>query len=37
MNEWFKSYLQGRKQIVTINGADSELRELNMGFLKVLF
>ena len=23
MNEWFKSYLQGRKQIVTINGADS--------------
>ena len=26
MNEWFKSYLQGRKQIVTINGSDSELR-----------
>ena len=31
MNEWFKSYLQGRKQIVTINGSDSELRELNHG------
>ena len=31
MNEWFKSYLQGRKQIVTINGADSELRELKHG------
>ena len=31
MNEWFKSYLQGRKQIVTINGSGSELRELNHG------
>ena len=31
MNEWFKSYLQGRKQIVTNNGADSELRELKHG------
>ena len=28
MNEWFKSCLQGRKQIVSINGVDSELREL---------
>ena len=31
MNEWFKSYLQGRKQIVSINRADSELRELKHG------
>ena len=31
MNEWFKSYLQGRKQIVSINGVESELRELNHG------
>ena len=31
MNERFKSYLQGKKQIVTINGADSELRELKHG------
>ena len=31
MNEWFKSYLQGRKQIVIINGAGSELRELKHG------
>ena len=30
MNKWFKSYL-GRKQIVSINGADSELRELKHG------
>ena len=29
--EWLKSYLQGRKQIVSINGVDSELRELNDG------
>ena len=31
MNEWFKSYLQGRKQTVSINGVESELRELNHG------
>ena len=31
MNEWFKSYLHGRKQIVSINRADSELRELKHG------
>ena len=31
MNEWFKSYLQGRKPIVSINGVESELRELNHG------
>ena len=31
MNEWFKSYLQGRKQIVSINGVESELRELYHG------
>ena len=31
MNEWFKSYLQRRKQIVSINGVESELRELNHG------
>ena len=31
MNEWFKSYLQGRKQIVSIDGVESELRELNHG------
>ena len=31
MNEWFKSYLQGRKQIVSINGVDSDLRELKHG------
>ena len=31
MNEWFKSYLQGRKQIVSINAVESELRELNHG------
>ena len=28
MNEWFKSYLQGRNQIVSINGVESELREI---------
>ena len=28
MNEWFKSYLQGRNQIVSINGVESELTEL---------
>ena len=32
MNEWFKSYLPGRKQIVSINGADSDLREMKHGF-----
>ena len=26
-----KSYLQGRKQIVSVNGADSDLRELKHG------
>ena len=31
MNEWLKSYLQGRKQIVSINGVESELRELKHG------
>ena len=31
MNEWFKSYLQGRKQIVSINGVESELRGLKHG------
>ena len=31
MNEWFKSYLQGRNQIVSINGAESELTELKHG------
>ena len=31
MNEWFKSYLQGRNQIVSINGVESELRELKHG------
>ena len=31
MNDWFKSYLQGRKQIVSINGVDSDLRELKHG------
>ena len=31
MNEWFKSYLQGRKQIISINVVDSELRELKHG------
>ena len=31
MNEWFKSYLQGRNQIVSINGVESELTELKHG------
>ena len=31
MNEWFKSYLQGRNQIVSINGVESELRERKHG------
>ena len=31
MNEWFKSYLQGKNQIVSINGVESELRELIHG------
>ena len=31
MNEWFKSYFRGRKQIVSINRVDSELRELKYG------
>ena len=29
--EWFKSYLQGRNQIVSINGVESELTELKHG------
>ena len=31
VNDWFKSYLQGRKQIVFINGIDSEVMKLNHG------
>ena len=31
MNEWFKSYLQGRNQIVSINGVEFELTELKHG------
>ena len=31
MNDWFKSYLQGRKQIVSVNGVDSDLRALKHG------
>ena len=31
MNDWFKSYLQGRKQIVSVNGAESEVMQLNHG------
>ena len=31
MNKWFKSYLQGRKQIVSINRVESDFRELKHG------
>ena len=30
-NNWFKSYLCNRKQLVSINGYDSELAEINCG------
>ena len=28
---WFRSYLSGRKQIVCIDGAESEVREIGCG------
>ena len=38
MNEWFESYSPGRKQIISIDGADSELRELkHVVFLRAQF
>ena len=30
-NDWFKSYLSNRKQFVTINGVNSELKSMNYG------
>ena len=30
-NQWFESYLQGRKQFVSINGIDSELKAIDYG------
>ena len=31
MNDWFKSYLNERKQLVSIKGVDSEICELKHG------
>ena len=31
-HQWFKSYLENRKQIVSMNGAESELGSENYGF-----
>ena len=31
MNDWFKSYLNERKKLVSIKGVDSEIRELKHG------
>ena len=30
-NDWFRSYLSGRKQYVSINGSDSDLRSVEYG------
>ena len=30
-NDWFKSYLSGRKQFVSINGYNSDLMSVNCG------
>ena len=34
INSWFKSYLYNRKQIVTINGYESEIKLLKHGILQ---
>ena len=36
-NCWFSSYLSNTKQLITINGFDSEIERFNMGCLSGLF